>query len=209
MKDDVYDSGAPATATGRRTGTENRTGSSPSDSDKAEMMRKAEAAGKPGPEHKGLEHFVGNWKCDVKCWMDPNGAPNESHGTAKMTWIMNGRFIQEDFQGEIMGKPFHGRSVLGYNNQKRSYQSVWFDDMNTSMFTSEGKGDRKMITLEGKNSCPATGRTDIPMKIVLRVLGPDKHSFEMFDGSKGNARTMEIIYTRQSAGSSQQGDHGR
>jgi len=31
----------------------------------------------------------------------------------------------------------------------------------------------------------------------LRVLSPDKHIFEMFDGSKGNARTMEITYTRQ------------
>ena len=35
------------------------------------------------------------------------------------------------------------------------------------------------------------------MKTVLRLISPDKHVLEMFDGSKGNAKTMEITYTRQ------------
>jgi hypothetical protein len=34
------------------------------------------------------------------------------------------------------------------------------------------------------------------MKTVLRVISPDKHVLEMYDGSK-NAKTMEITYTRQ------------
>jgi hypothetical protein len=33
---------------------------------------------------------------------------------------------------------------------------------------------------------------------VFRVISPDKHTFEMFDGSQGaNAKTMEITYTRR------------
>ena len=120
--------------------------------------------------------------------------------TAKGQWILNGRFLQEDFQGEMMGQPFRGRSVYGYDNTKQKFESVWISDMQTSMFTTEGKGENgnKVITLEGTASCPATGRTDILMKVVLRVLSPDKHTFEMFDGSRGeNAKTMEITYTRQ------------
>ena len=107
---------------------------------------------------------------------------------------MNGRFLQEDFHGEMMGKPFHGRTLLGYNNVKQTFNSVWVDDMNTAMFCSEGKGENgnKVITLEGKASCPATNRTDIPMKVVLRVNSPDKHVFEMFDTSLGEkGKTME------------------
>ena len=42
------------------------------------------------------------------------------------------------------------------------------------------------------------GRKDIPIKTVLRLISPNKHVFEMFDGSKGeDAKTMEITYTRQ------------
>ena len=77
----------------------------------------------------------------------------------------------------MMGKPFTGRTLLGFDNTKQTFNSVWGSDTQTSMFTSEGKGDsgNKVITLEGKASCPATGRKDIPMKTVLRVISPDKH----------------------------------
>lgn len=195
MKHDVYDQGGNGTATAQRPG-QARTGA-PSDADKQEMMRRAEQAGAPGPGHKVLEHYVGNWKCEVKCWMDPNGQPQQSQGTAKAKWIMGGRYLEEEFHGEMMGRPFQGRTVMGFNNVKQTYQSTWIDDMNTAMFCSEGKGDAKQITLEGRSSCPATGRTDIPMRVVLRVIDANKHTFEMFDGSQGNARTMEITYTRQ------------
>ena len=195
MKQDVYDTGS--TATRERTG--DKPASPKSDAEKQEMMKKVEAAGAPGPGHKALEHFVGNWKAEVKCWMDPAGAPAVSQAAAKASWTMNGRFLDEEFQGEMMGKPFRGRTLMGYDNTKQMFNSVWVDDMHTSMFTSEGKADNgnKVITLEGKTTCPATGRRDIPMKVVLRVISPDKHTFEMFDGSKGNAKTMEITYTRQ------------
>ena len=167
--------------------------------DKEEMMKKVEAAGTPGPAHKALQALTGNWKAEVKCWMDPGGQPEVTQGTAKANFTLNGRFLEEEFHGQMMGKSFTGKTLLGYDNTKQTFNSVWISDTQTSMFTSEGKGDggNKVITLEGKANCPATGRKDIPMKTVLRVLSPEKHVFEMFDGSKGNAKTMEITYTRQ------------
>jgi len=175
---------------------ENKSGSGRSDAEKQEMQKKMEAAGTPGPAHKALEAFVGNWKAEVKCWMEPGGSPNVSQGTAKTSWTLNGHFLEEEFHGEMMGKPFSGRSLMGYDNIKQTFNTVWVSDMQTSIFTSEGKGDNgnKVITLEGKSNCPATGRKDIPMKTVFRVINPDKHVFEMFNDG---ARTMEITYTRK------------
>ena len=196
MKNDAYGTSSVA----ERPRTEEKHSSRPSDMDKQDMMKKMEAAGTPGPAHKALDAFVGNWKAEVKCWMEPGGEPNVSQGTAKSKWTLNGRFLEEEFQGEMMGKPFHGRSLMGFDNTKQTFNSVWVDDLHTSMFTSEGKGEsgNKVITLEGKATCPATGRKDIPMKQVIRAISPDKHVFEMFDGSKGpNAKTLEITYTRQ------------
>ena len=179
---------------------EDKSGSGKSDADKAEMMKKMEAAGTPGPAHKALDALVGNWKAEVKCWCEPSGAPQVSQAMAKASWTLKGRFVEGEFHGEMLGKPFIGRSLLGYDNTKQKFISVWVSDIQTSMFTSEGKGDSgyKVITLEGKGDCPATGRKDVPMKQVFRVLGPDKYTFEMFDGSKGeNVRTMEITHTRK------------
>lgn len=173
--------------------------SSGAGTDKNEMMKQVEAAGRPGPGHQALEQFVGNWKAEVKCWAEPGGAPQASEATAKGSWTMNGRFLQEDFHGEMMGKPFNGRTLLGYDNVKQRFNSVWISDMQTSMFVTEGQGEsgNTVIKLEGTASCPASGRSDMRMKVVLRVLNPDKHTFEMFDLSQGEERkTMEITYTR-------------
>jgi len=196
MKTEVYDKGATTTTDRPRAETQSGFDSSKPDADKAEMMKKVEAAGKPGPGHQALNALEGNWKAEVKCWMDPGGSPEVSQGTAKASWKFNGRFLEEEFHGQMMGKPFTGRTLLGFDNTKQAFNSVWVSDTQTSMFVSEGKGDsaNKVITLEGKASCPATGRKDIPMKTVLRVFSPDKHVLEMFDG---NAKTMEITYTRQ------------
>jgi Protein of unknown function (DUF1579) len=175
---------------------EDKSGAGKSNTDKAAMMKKMEAAGTPGPAHKALEAFVGNWKAEVKCWCEPGAAPNVSQATAKASWTLNGHFLEEEFHGEMMGKPFTGRSLMGFDNIKQTFNTVWVSDMQTSILTSEGKGENgnKVITLAGKSNCPATGRKDIPIKTVFRVLSPDKHVFEMFNDS---AKTMEITYTRK------------
>ena len=190
MKYEVED-GSVATADRRR--TEGKFGGA----DQEEMMKKMEAAGTPGPAHKALGALIGNWKADVKCWHEPGGQPEVSQGTAKCSWILNGRFLEEEFHGEMMGKPFTGKSLMGFDNTKQTFSTVWVSDMGTSTFCSEGKGDSgyKTITLEGKATCAATGEKDVPMKSVFRIQGPDKHIFEMYD--KDNAKMMEITYTKK------------
>ncbi len=171
-----------------------------SDADKQEMQKRMEAAGTPGPAHKALDALAGNWKAEVKCWMEPGGQANISQGTAKASWTLNGRFLEEEFHGEMMGKPFTGRSLMGYDNIKQTFNTVWVSDMQTSIFTSEGKADsgNKVITLEGKSTCAATGQKDVPVKTVFRIISPDKHVFEMFDKRTGmEEKTMEITYTRK------------
>ena len=74
-----------------------------SDTEKAEMMKKVEAAGTPGPAHKALQAFVGDWKAEVKCWCEAGGEPTVTQGTSKAKWILKGHFVEEEFQGEMMG----------------------------------------------------------------------------------------------------------
>jgi hypothetical protein len=196
MKTDVYEE-KPQTQT--RSDYRQNAPNQNQHADKQEMMKKVEAAGTPGSAHKALQSLEGNWKAEVKCWMDPAGAPDVTSGSAKASLTFNGRFLEEEFHGQMMGKPFTGKTLLGFDNIKQTFNSVWMSDNQTSMFISEGKADggNKVITLEGKANCPASGRRDIPMKTVLRIVNPNQHVFEMYDGSKGNAKTMEIIYNRQ------------
>jgi hypothetical protein len=187
MKSNVYEEEAGA-ATGNRPQGGNL--------NQEETMKKMQAAGAPGPEHKALNAFVGDWKAEVKFWMQEGDQPTVSHATSKVKWILGGRFLEEDFRSEMMGKPFTGRGLFGFDNTSKKFQSVWIDDFNTAMFTSEGKGEsgNKVIILEGRANCPGTGEMDVPMKEVFRVHSQDEHVLEMYNNGR---KTMEIIYTRQ------------
>ena len=193
MKHEVEDGGATATLDR----TSNRGTSPKSDTNKEDAQKKMEAASTPGPAHKALEPLIGNWKAEVKCFHDKEGQGQgqTSHGTAKVGWVLNGHYLEEEFHGEMMGKKFTGKTILGYDNIRQAYRSVWISDMQTSIFTSEGKAEQgnKVITLEGKSDCPATGRRNFTVKTTYRLLSSDKHVFEMYDEGK---KTMEITYTR-------------
>ena len=165
-----------------------------------EMAKKMEVAAKPGAEHKALDALVGDWNTEVKLWNDPKSAPTVTKGTAKGSWVLNGRFVQEDFQGEFMGKPFKGLAFIGYDNTKKKFNNVWMDDLHTAMFTSEGNADagNKVITVQGAYDCPITGEKNKRMKQVIRIVSNDKHVYEMYDLSQGqDVKTMEITYTRK------------
>jgi hypothetical protein len=165
-----------------------------------ELMKKAEAACTPGPAHQALEPLVGDWNAEVKMWMEPDRPPTITKGTSKSTWTLKGRFVQQEFSGEFMGKPFRGISFTGYDNVRQKYRSVWIDDMSTTIVTSEGDADAggKVITFGGNYACAMTGEKHKETKQVYRIVSHDKHVFEMHDPARGeNSKTMEITYTRK------------
>ena len=188
---------AGALAAGLALGSENTQKADPT---MEEMMKKAEAACTPGSAHQALEPLVGEWNVEVKTWMTPDAQPLLSAGTAKSTWALKGRFVQQEFSGEFMGQPFHGISFTGYDNVREKYRSVWIDDMSTTMVVSEGDadGDGKVITLGGSYACAMTGEKDKTTTQIYRILSHDKHVFEMHDPARGeNSKVMEITYIRK------------
>ena len=161
-------------------------------------LKKAEEACAPGAAHKALDPLVGEWNAEVKMWMAPDAPPTITKGTAKATWTLKDRYVQQEFSGEFMGKPFWGISFIGYDNVRQQYRSVWLDDMSTTMVTSDGEAEGKVITLGGSYACAMKGEKHKPTKQIYRIISNNKHVFEMHDPTKGeNSKTMEITYTRK------------
>jgi hypothetical protein len=170
------------------------------DAQKADAAKQMEQAIAPGVAHKKLEPFIGEWKAEVKAWMAPGQPPAESKGTAKATWILDGRYVQEEFTGDFMGQPFRGMSLTGYDNVRGKYRTVWVDNMSTSIVTGEGDLDAagKVLTFNGDYACAMTGDKNKQVKLVSRIVSKDKYVFEMHDPSMGaNSKVMEITYTRK------------
>jgi hypothetical protein len=165
-----------------------------------EMMKRWEAATTPGAAHKALEPLVGDWSIESKMWMSPDAPPMETKATTKTRWILGGRFVQDDFTGEFMGKPMQGLGITGYDNLRQKYTGIWMDSGGTAIFISEGtvSADGKLFTFTGKSDDPMTGEKDKPLKFTIQIVNHDKHVFEMFDLSGGKStKMMQMTYTRK------------
>lgn len=165
-----------------------------------EMMAKMKEMSAPGPMHKNLEKLVGQWAATCKCWMDPAAAPMESKGKVEYTSILGGRFVQSRFRGEMMGEPFEGMGLDGYDNFKKKYVCTWIDSMGTAICTFTGTPDEtgQVITYTGQIDDCMSGRKDVPVRIVIRWSNDDKYTFTWYQpGPDGKeTKSMEIEYNR-------------
>lgn len=163
------------------------------------MMEKFKEFSTPNENHKVLDPLAGDWDYSIKLWMSPDATPEESKGTSNITWIMGGRFIEQKVEGTSMRQPFEGMGIMGYDNEKKQYQSVWIDNMGTGVMTGSGSYDpnTKTLTDQGTFSCPAEGEKSY--RGVLTMIDNDNFTYEWYmAGPDGNEfRAMEIVYTRK------------
>jgi len=166
-----------------------------------EAMKKMMEQATPGDAHKKLDVLAGTWDATMTIWMDgPDKPPMVTKGKTSFKWILGGRFLEEDATGEMMGQPYTGLGILGYDNMNKKYTMMWIDNTSTANFTADGTADPSGTTLTyfGKMDEPVTGEHGKTVKYVLRILGKDKHVFEIHDLSMPEAATkmVEISYTR-------------
>ncbi len=169
-------------------------------SEMEKMMQAYAKAAEPGPNHKRLDPLAGNWNCLARFWEGPGGGPqHESKATYKRTWILGGRFLQDNYESQFMNKPFSGFGLMGYDNQKKHYVSLWTDTMSTGFMIMTGEADAtgKVITLTGEMDDPVTGQLK-KLKSILRIESDAKNIFEMYEpGSDGKEfKSFEIVSTR-------------
>jgi len=164
----------------------------------AKMMEQMMKLAAPGPEHEKLKAMVGKWKADVTVIMP--GAPEEkSTGTMNNEMIMGGRYLYQTYEGTMMKMPFKGGGVVGYDNVKKKYVSVWIDEMSTQIMMSEGTMDEsaKTITMTAAVDCPMDNSKHT-MRQVVTMTDDDHHTYEMFDTGPDGKETkcLTIKYTR-------------
>lgn len=161
------------------------------------MMEAWQKAGTPGEAHEHLAEAAGTWKVTMKMWMEPGAEPTVNDGTAVREMIMDGRYLEERFSGTVMGQPFEGRGVTGYNNVTGKYWSTWVDNMSTGVMVSEGEREGDTMVFVGSTPDPMGG-PPVKMRMVSKMEGDDKEVVEMYETRDGEeVKGMEIVYERQ------------
>lgn len=166
-----------------------------------EEMQKAWAAYMtPGEPHARLAKLAGSWTTRVKSWSDPSQPPEETTGSCEFRMVLGGRYLEQRYEGTMMGQPFHGIGYTGYDNVKKKYEAYWIDTAGTGMLVMSGSLDKggKKTVYTGTMLDPATGKK-VALRSVDTEVDADNLLFEMWtSGPDGKmAKMMEMSYTRK------------
>lgn len=152
----------------------------------------------PGEEHKQLASLAGSWTTKTREWMEPGKPPVESTGSAEMKTLLDGRFLQQDLSGQMMGQPFTGIEIVGYDNLQKRYVTTWMSNTSTMIFIMEGtaSADGKTITLKGQHPEPGGGY--MKHRAIWKIVDNNTLNFDMYGAHhRGKEwKIMEISYTR-------------
>ncbi|TAJ18163.1 MAG: DUF1579 domain-containing protein [Planctomycetota bacterium] len=165
--------------------------------DMAKMMAEMERLGTPGPEHAALMQDAGAWDNTIKLRMAPDQPWIESTGTVKAHPVLGGRYLMQEIEGNMMGMPFQGLQLLGYDKLTNEYTAVWGDSMSTWMVTSRGKeGPKGVFDMRGTMIDVAGQR---PYRMVTTNKSPDERFIVMYDTipPHGEIVVMEITSKRR------------
>ena len=169
----------------------------PAAGDMAAMMEAWTKFATPGPEHAQLAKSAGEWETFVED-LTPGMGNEKTTGTATAKMIMGGRYLQEDVKGTMMGQPYEGMAITGFDNQTKEYFSTWIDSMGTGIAYQKGKMVGGKMEMSGEMTCPMKDKP-ITMKSTFTPESADKHVMEMtmtdHDGKPMGA--MRITYTRK------------
>lgn len=168
--------------------------------DQQAMMELWKKMAMPGEPHKLFATLAGSWTTTSKEWMEPGKPPTESTGTAEIKMLLDGRFLYQEYNSQMMGQPFSGIGIDAYDNMTKKYVTAWLDSMGTGIFIMEGtaSADGKTITLKGSHPEPGGGK--MTHRAVWKIVDNNNQTFDMYGAHHGGKETkmMEIVYTRKS-----------
>jgi hypothetical protein len=128
------------------------------------MMEAMQKAGTPGAEHQKLTSLAGTYDLTIKSWHGPGSEPTTDTGTATRKMILGNRVVVEEVNSQMMGQPFTGQGLHGYDNVTGKHWSTWNDSMSTGLMVSEGTCDAKLAcSFTGTYHDPVQETSDHPL----------------------------------------------
>jgi hypothetical protein len=167
--------------------------------DQQAMMELWKKMARPGEPHKLFATLAGSWTTTTKEWMEPGKPAVESTGTAEMKMLLDGRFLYQEYNSQMMGQPFSGIGIDAYDNMTKKYVTAWMDSMGTGIFMMEGtaSADGRTITLKGSHPEPGGGK--MSHRAVWTITDANHQTFDMYGAHHGGKemKMLEITYTRK------------
>ena len=154
----------------------------------------------PSKAHEMLAKDTGTWDAEMTFWMPESPEPQKATSVANYKMILNGKYQEGVFKGDMWGMPFEGRGTTAYDNASKQFITTWIDNMGTGMLVSRGQYDEtsKTITFSGAMVDPVTGK-EKKVKEIITYIDDNTQKMEMFDidANGKEFKNMEINSKRR------------
>lgn len=152
----------------------------------------------PGEQHNMLAGDNGIWTEEISFYMAPGAAPTTSTAKCVNEMILGGRYQKSTHTGDMMGMPFEGIGITGYDNGRKIWFSTWVDNMGTGIMYSEGTYDvaKKLVELKGTTTDPSTGKA-MAFRQTIRQIDKDTQEMEMFTVTNGKEFKSMVITSKR------------
>jgi hypothetical protein len=138
-----------------------------------------------GKEHRWLTSLAGEYTATV------SGMLGESEGDYRIEPALGGLWTVSHLDCEMMGQPYQGTEIMGYDPQTKTYVSVWADSMTPKLTTLSGTYDdeAKVLTMRG----PSVGMDgEVGVMVNTTTFRDDGMTFEMsVEGMPGPMLTID------------------
>jgi hypothetical protein len=159
---------------------------------------KFEISKESGP-HLRLASLVGSWDGNTRTWFEKDILADESAMQAKITLLMEGRFLNYEYKGVLNGKPYEGRMTWSYDLGNEKCQCSWVDTfhMGTAIMHSEGQETGNGFAVTGQYGWIGIGEP-WSWRTELEIINSDQFIIRAFNISPAGdeAKATETIYHR-------------
>lgn len=155
------------------------------------------AASQPSAEDAFLAKRAGEYTRVIKFV----GQDGQWSGTSKISVVLGGRFILEENNDTVMGRPVQGMRMFGYNNATKQYEMISMYTLSTAItkLTGTSEDGGKTVDYVGASDEP---KGKVPLHARVRQIDDDHFVVTMMTtGSDGkDAPFQETTYTRKRQG---------
>ena len=149
----------------------------------------------PGPEHEILKRDAGTWDATIE--MSMPGAPPMTMTGVETSTLMAGRWLVTEWTSEMMGQPFEGHGISGWDPAKNAYVTVWVDSMNTEISLGEASYDPETDSLTGWMEMPDPMGGKSKVKTVEEWPDEDTRLVRFFGPDGGDEPFMAFTYEKR------------
>ncbi len=153
------------------------------------------AAAEAPAARTALQADIGTW--DAAFSMEMPGAPAmTSKCKETVVPVCGGQWTWSNFTGEMMGAPFEGHALTGYDGKTDKVVSFWIDTMNGAFMRTDGTYDAAKRTFSLSGTCYDEHGQRGPVSSTSTATGKDGREVRMVFGEGKGQSVMTIAYRR-------------